>query len=186
MLREGYENARVEDIAPRARVTKPSFYRYFSDRKDVLLETQQTATWCILERCEEAYFSVEPWPERVWRCLATLLATIARNPAMAHASVVACYAAGHAAIREAEGLSRSLARFLREGCCWRPEAQLLPPLCSRASAGAIFEIVRHCVATGDVGGLDRRLPQFTYIAIAPFTGAEEAIALVEELKAREG
>jgi hypothetical protein len=26
-------------------------------------------------------------------------------------------------------------------------------------------------------------PQLTYIAIAPFTGAEEAIALVEELKA---
>jgi hypothetical protein len=30
-----------------------------------------------------------------------------------------------------------------------------------------------------------RLPTLSYIALAPFTGADEAIALVEELKARE-
>jgi AcrR family transcriptional regulator len=185
VLTEGYENTRVVDIVARARVAKPTFYRYFTDRKDVLLEAQQTAICCILERCEEAYFSVEPWPERVWRCLETLIAMIARNPAMAHASLVACYAAGGAAIREGEGLSRPFARFLQEGYGWRPQARTLPPLCARASAGAIFEIVRRCVADHEVARLARRLPQFTYIAIAPFAGAEEAIALVEELKGRE-
>jgi AcrR family transcriptional regulator len=157
-LSEGLENTRVAEIAARARVAKPAFYRFFSDRKNVLLETQQTAICCIFERREEAYFSVEPWPERVWRCLEALIAMIAGNPAMAHASMVACYAAGHAAIREGEGLSHSFARFLQEGYRWRPEARALPPLCALASAGAIFEIVRRCVADDDIAGLAKRRP----------------------------
>ena len=41
------------------------------------------------------------------------------------------------------------------------------------------------VAAAEWGELPRYVPQLTYIAIAPFTGAEDAVAIVEELKARE-
>jgi hypothetical protein len=61
----------------------------------------------------------------------------------------------------------------------------LPRLCSQAVTGAIFEIIQHDVADGEHARPSARLPQLTYIAIAPFTGAEEAIGLVEEMKARE-
>lgn len=41
-------------------------------------------------------------------------------------------------------------------------------------------IVRHYVARHDPAGLTAHLPQPTYIALAPFTGAAEAIELVQE------
>jgi hypothetical protein len=45
-------------------------------------------------------------------------------------------------------------------------------------------VQRH-VAEGEWDGLLRDLPQLAYIALAPFAGAEQAIALVEEMSARE-
>jgi hypothetical protein len=48
--------------------------------------------------------------------------------------------------------------------------------------GAIFEIIQRLVAEGQWSQLPAHLPQLTYIAIAPFTGAQETIELVEALK----
>lgn len=55
---------------------------------------------------------------------------------------------------------------------------------SEAIAGAIFEVIQRHVALGELPALAARLPQLTYTAIAPFTGAEEAIGLVEQMSAR--
>jgi hypothetical protein len=41
------------------------------------------------------------------------------------------------------------------------------------------------VEQGRFSTLTARLPQLAYVALAPFTGAEEAITLVEEMKGRE-
>src|SRR5207245_7038799 len=117
--------------------------------------------------------------------LETLIALIASNPALSHLRLVECYAAGPAAIRRAEEITRSFTIFLQEGYRYRPEASSLPRLCSHAIAGAIFEIVQRHVAQGELSTLPSRLPQLAYIAIAPFAGAPQAIALVEELKAGE-
>jgi hypothetical protein len=93
--------------------------------------------------------------------------------------------AAPAAIRKAEEVTRSFTIFLHEGYRYRPEAASLPRLSSQAIAGAIFEIIQRLAAAGEWGELPRYVPQLTYIAIAPFTGAEDAVAIVEELKARD-
>jgi AcrR family transcriptional regulator len=182
-MSKGWVNTKVADIVAAARVARPVFYEYFADREQAFLEAQQYPTQFILDRCAESYFSADSWPERTWRCLATLLALIAGSPPLSHLRLVECYAAGPTAIRRAEEITRSFTIFLQEGYSYRPAAASLPRLYSQAIAGAIFEIIQSDVADGELARLATRVPQLTYLALAPFTGAGEAIELVEEIKA---
>jgi hypothetical protein len=81
-------------------------------------------------------------------------------------------------------ITRSFTIFLEEGYHHSTTAGQLPRLCSQAITGAIFEIIRRHVAQNTPHAPKEHLPQLTYIAIAPFTGTEQAIELVEEMKAR--
>ena len=182
-MAKGYENTTVADIVAAAAVSREVFYEHFRDKQDAFLEAQQHPTQHILDTCAAAYFRARDWPERVWNAFGALLQMIAENPAISHLRLIECYAAGPQAIRRAEEITRSFTIFVEEGYGYRPQARELPHLCSHAVAGAIFEIIQRHVAQGDLDGLARHLPQLTYIAIAPFTGPEEAVRRVSILTA---
>jgi len=183
MMVKGYTNATVTDIVAAAGVARDVFYEHFTDKRHAFLEAQQHPTQHILDRCAAAFFAADSWPERVWRCLSALIELIVENPAISHLRLVECYVAGPEAIRRAEEITRSFSVFLEEGYRYRPQAQELPHLCSQAITGAVFEIIRLHVARGDYARLERHLPQLTYISIAPFTGARDAVSLLEGLSA---
>jgi AcrR family transcriptional regulator len=180
-MAKGYANTTVEDITTRARVAKPVFYRYFSDKQHAFLEAQQYPTQFILDRCAEAYYSPPEWPERLWRMLAELIGLIASNPPVSHLRLVECYSAGPVASRRAEDITRAFTIFLEEGYHYGAKIGKLPRLSLQAITGAIFEIVRRLVAQGEWHELPRHLPQLAYIALAPFIGTEEAIGRIEQL-----
>jgi AcrR family transcriptional regulator len=184
-MAKGYQRATINDIVAAARVARPVFYKHFADKEAAFLEAQDYPTQYIVDRCAQAYFSGDTWPQRLWRCLQTLLVLISENPAVSHLRLVECYAAGPAAIRRAEEITRSFTIFLEEGYRQRPEAASLPRIFPQAIAGAIFELVQREVEQGHFATLGSLLPQLTYISLAPFTGAQEAIQLVKELKAEE-
>ncbi len=181
MMEKGYANATVADIVATAGVSRDVFYEHFSDKENAFLEAQQYPSQHILDSVAAAHFSAPTWPERLWNGLATLLGLIAENPALSHLRLVECYAAGPDAIRRAEDITRSFTIFFEEGYSYRPQARQLPRLCSQAIAGGIFEIIQRHIVRGDSAGLMRTLPQLTYIGIAPFTGAAEAIRLVSQI-----
>jgi Bacterial regulatory proteins, tetR family len=114
MMAKGYQGAKVSEIVARARVARPVFYAHFADKEEAFLEAQQHPTQFILDSCAQAYFSADEWPERMWRCLQTLLKLIAANPAISHLRLVECYAAGPAAIRRAEEITRLFTIFFEE------------------------------------------------------------------------
>jgi AcrR family transcriptional regulator len=182
-MAKGYANSTVKDILAQARVAKTVFYEHFTDKRHAFLEAQRYPTQFVLDRCAEAYFSSQKWPARVWHVLDALIGLIVANPAISYLLVVECYSAGPQAIRASDDLTYSFTFFLEEGYGYRDAAGSLPRFCSQAIAGAIFEIVRCHIARGDPAGLAASLPKLTYIAIAPFTGADEAIELVEEMAA---
>jgi TetR/AcrR family transcriptional regulator len=184
-MQKGYAGSKVEDIVAAAGVAKPVFYQFFTDKEHAFLEAQQFPTQFILDRCVEAYFSVDEWPERVWRCIQTLIELIVSNPPVSHLRLVECYSAGPEAIRRAEEITRSFTMFLAEGRRYKTQARSLPRLTEQAIAGALFEIVQREAAAGRYRTLISLLPRLTYIALAPFTGADEAIELVEGLKGAE-
>ena len=176
---KGYANTTVADIVAEAGVARDVFYEHFTDKQHAFLEAQQHPTQHIVDTVAAAYFSSHEWPERVWRGISALLELIALNPAISHLRLVECYAAGPAAIRRAEEITRSFTIFLEEGYSYRPEAQRLPRLSSEAITGATFEVIQRHVARDDFAGLVERLPQLVYVVIAPFTGPQEAVRLIE-------
>jgi AcrR family transcriptional regulator len=180
-MSKGYANTTVADIVAQAGVARDVFYEHFTDKQHAFLEAQQHPMQHIVDTCAEAYFSVSGWPERVWSGLGALLKLIASTPTISHLRLVECYAAGPVAIRRGEEITRSFTIFLEEGYSYRPEAQHLPRVTSETIAGALFEIVQRHAAHRDFAGLPSRLPQLTYIALAPFTGPEEAVRLIEEM-----
>jgi AcrR family transcriptional regulator len=183
-MAKGHADTTVADIVAAAGVAKEAFYQHFSDKQHAFLDAQQHPTQHILDTCVASFFSAESWPERVWRGLGTLLEMIAENPMLAHLRLVECYAAGSAAIRRAEEITRSFTIFFEEGYLYRLQARSLPRVCSQAIAGAVFEVIQRAVAEGSVAEVPRLLPHLTYISIAPFMGSGAAIAEVERLAAR--
>jgi AcrR family transcriptional regulator len=177
---KGYANATVSDIVAQAGVSRDVFYEHFTSKQHAFLEAQQYPTQYILDACATAYFRAKDWPERIWNGLRTLLGLIVANPAISHLRLVECYAAGPAAIRRAEEITRSFTFFLEEGYSYRPQNHQLPRLYSEAIAGAIFEVLQRNIAHGETAALPRHLPQIVYIAIAPFTGPQQAIRLLEQ------
>ncbi len=180
-MEKGYANTTVADIVAAAGVAKDAFYRHFSDREQAFLEAQQYPSQHILDTMAAAYFSADQWPERIWRALDALLGLIAEHPALSHLRMVESYSAGAAAIRRAEDITRSFTLFLEEGYRYGPATQALPRLYSQAISGAIFEMVQRDVAAGHTAEVGLRLPQLSYVAIAPFAGPERARELVREL-----
>jgi AcrR family transcriptional regulator len=183
-MAKGYASTTVTDIVAQAGVARDVFYEHFTDKQHAFLEAQQHPTQHLLDTCAAAYFAAGEWPERVWSGLDTLIGMIASNPAISHLRLVECYAAGPAAIRRAEEITRSFTIFLEEGYGYRPQARELPHLCSEAITGAIFEVIQEHIARGETAALARQLPRLTYVVIAPFTGPEEAIRLVRQISAR--
>jgi len=183
MMAKGYANTTVADIVAQAGVARDVFYEHFTDKQHAFLEAQQHPTQHIVDTCAAAFFSAEEWPERVWNSLDALIGLIASNPAISHLRLIECYAAGPAAIRRAEEITRSFTIFLEEGYGYRAQARELPRLCSEAIAGAIFAVIQRYIARGDAAALARHLPQLVYIAITPFVGAEEAIRQVGQIAA---
>jgi AcrR family transcriptional regulator len=180
MRASGYANATVSDIVAQAGVSRDVFYEHFTSKQHAFLEAQQYPTQYILDACATAYYRAKDWPERIWNGLRTLLGLIVANPAISHLRLVECYAAGPAAIRRAEEITRSFTFFLEEGYSYRPQNHQLPRLYSEAIAGAIFEVLQRNIAHGETAALPRHLPQIVYIAIAPFTGPQQAIRLLEQ------
>jgi AcrR family transcriptional regulator len=185
MLRKGYAETTVADIVAAAGVARHIFYEHFTNKQDAFLMAQQHGLRDLLDACATAYFHADEWPERVWRLLRTLLDAIASNPPLAHLRLVECYAAGDAAVRRAEEVTRSFTTFLEEGYRYRDEARSLPRLCSEAITGAVFEIIQRQVARGKTADLRSALPLLTYIALAPFAGPADAIRQIEALSQRE-
>jgi len=179
---KGYAATTVGDIALAAGLGKNVFYEHFTDKRHVFAVAQQHASQETFNACARAYFAQPTWPERIYAGLRALSAIIAAEPALAHLRIVAPYAAGPEAIERAQQTTMLFAAFLEEGYAQRPEAERLPRTCSATIVDAVFEIIRSQIAAGRAGELARRVPQLAYLAIAPFTGPQAAVQLIEGLR----
>ncbi|MGO9488602.1 MAG: TetR/AcrR family transcriptional regulator [Solirubrobacteraceae bacterium] len=182
---KGYAETTVADVVTAAGVSRHVFYEHFSDKEHAFLEAQQYPAQHIFDECAAAYFGAPDWPTRVWSGLKALLELVVVNPAVSHLRLVECYAAGPAAARRAEDVTRSFTIFFEEGFATQPPGRQLPRLAAQAITGALFEIIQRHAVRAELKRLPLLLPQLTYIATAPFIGAEQAIDAIGLLVSRQ-
>jgi AcrR family transcriptional regulator len=170
-----------------AGIGRDVFYVHFKDKQDAFLAAQQHNLQDHMNACATSFFAAPTWPERIWKGLKTVTEIIAGDPALAHLWLVESFAAGSAAIQHTEEMMVICTLYLQEGYHYRPQADDLPQLSSEAIIGAIYEIVYHEIDDGRGARVGELLPQLAYIAIAPFTGVEEAAELIDGyMRARSG
>jgi AcrR family transcriptional regulator len=169
---KGYESLGVNDIAAEAAVSLRAFYRHFSDKEDALLVAYELGHARGLALVERAYASQADWRSGVGAGLAALLQFLASEPAFAHIALIdAITASARTAERSRAGVS-DFTRMLIPGFEGAPEH--VPEVTLEAIAGAIFELCLHHAVEGRIPQLPELTSEVTFIALAPFIGAEEA------------
>jgi AcrR family transcriptional regulator len=184
----GYVGLTVEDIAAEAAVSLQAFYEHFESKEDAFLVAYELGHARCVSIVEQTIQGGSDWAQGVRCGLQALTGFLASEPAFASLSLLGTLIASPRAV---ELSTRGLATYaelltpgLRENPRLRerprlrggPRAGRLPPLTVAATAGGLHELFLHHTTTGRTGELPELVIDATYLALAPFLGAEEACA----------
>jgi AcrR family transcriptional regulator len=179
LIDKGYASTTVADIASEARVTRAAFYQHFRDKQEVIVEINQIHFQRLMAVTARAFFSEERWPERVWEAVSVAAAMNAVNPAATKIGFIDTSAMGPEFARRVNEIVMAFAVFLEEGYRFRPDAEILPRLCSEAIAASMCELIYGEIRTGDPQRFRELVPHVAYVTLAPFMGPEHADEFIE-------
>jgi AcrR family transcriptional regulator len=170
---EGYAGLKVEEIAEHAAVSLVAFYEHYADKEDAFLVAYEIGLGKALSSVERAYATQDDWRLAIRAGIGALFRFLATERSFAHIALLdGLIATPRTAERAHYGVS-AIARLLVPS-----EDQthgLVPPAVTvEAIAGGLFELGLHYALAGKLADLPELVPTATYIALAPFIGAEEA------------
>jgi AcrR family transcriptional regulator len=171
---KGFAGVGVNDIAAEAAVSLKAFYGHFADKEDAFLVAYELGHTKGLAFVERAYVAQPDWRSAVRAGIAALLEFLGSEPAFAHLSLIdALTASWRTAERSRVGM-RDFARMLVPGMEEAPGRARPHAVTIDAIVGGIFELCLHYAVEGRIQALPELTGDATYIALAPFIGAEEA------------
>lgn len=175
-----YAATTITDIVGRARISRTTFYKRFTDKRACF---DATVDFCIEELQEAArgaHSASDPPPEAVRRATGAILDSMAANPALAQLLTGDAVSVDPAVLRRYRKLLIPAVEALwdRAG---KPKTSQMDP---RLAFGRAQLLIFNEIAGGRSDRLEELLPDIVYLAVAPFAGHEEA---VEQARlAREG
>lgn len=167
----GYNATTIAAITAAAKISRRTFYEYFEGKEECFLAAYEMIEAHVLDAMLVAPGAGEPWPGRVRARLAALLDVLSRDPAVSRVFLVEPLAAGgeiSARYREATQL---LAQTLR------PEpapSELDMEVRDQALIGGVVTLIVRRLNAGAADRLPELLPDLVELALAPYTGREEA------------
>jgi AcrR family transcriptional regulator len=178
----GYGETTIAAIAARAQISQQTFYAHFDGKEDAMFAAIESAGAQMVATALPALRRAKSGPAGVRTALESIFGFLAAEPDFARLLAFEAFAAGPAAIeRRDQTITEVVEVSLGLG--------LLPrgarPIAQQATVGAIAGVVFDCIWEEKVDELLERVPLATYIALAPFVGAERAAAAARgELEAR--
>jgi AcrR family transcriptional regulator len=149
----GYQEASVERILARARVSRRTFYDLFEDREDCFLAAYDEVITHVVALMVQAFAEGDSVEDRMRGALQAFCNFCAEEPAAARASIVEVLAAGpRARARRAEAMER-LAKLVEGALPATLADERLAPLAARAMVGGVHELVYQRVDRGEVSML---------------------------------
>jgi AcrR family transcriptional regulator len=167
----GYAGATIHEIARLGSMSPNTFYANFRDKREALLAAIDTSTGQMQALAMAAYRWSLGWTTGVRAAIASALAFLAARPATAKLLLAEAYAGGDEALRvRAAGLGE-LRGILEERLRRSPD---VPAVAPDAIIGGIVALARRQLLRKGAESLPSLTPIATYIALAPYVGAEEA------------
>jgi AcrR family transcriptional regulator len=173
VAQESYAALKVEDIVEHAAVSLVAFYEHFVDKEDAFLVAYEVGLGKAMSGIERAYAAQEDWRLAIRAGIGALFGFLASEPAFAHISLLDAMIATPRTAESARVGVSALARLLVPGV-ERTEGQAPPAVTVEAIGGGLFELALHYALEGRIADLPELVPTASYIALAPFVGAEQA------------
>ena len=173
VAQRGYRATSIAEIVERAGVSRRSFYNEFANKATAFVAAYELGFERTLAACVPAFFSVEQWPERVWRSALAFTGYFARHPSFAYLGFVECHALGRQFDARVHATQLAFTLFLDQG--YRQDSGSQGPrACSALSAATIAE-AGYLASRRSPGVYMRSMqPLAVYIALAPFIGGDQA------------
>ena len=171
----GYERAELADAAARAGVDAGIAQEFFEDEADCALQAIDGWSDRTFAAMSAAFAGAAgDGPLALHRALGAMLEQMASEPAMLHLAVGAVEHLGSRAVTRRTRYVSVFFDFLTPAAEATGVAPVEPQAVSEMIASGIFEVLRTHVIENRIGELPAALPQISYLAAAPFFGAQKA------------
>jgi AcrR family transcriptional regulator len=175
---KGYAATTLADVAARAATSIRTFYAHYESKEEAFVDALDLAQTQSYAAVLAASRRAPDWPHAVRNGLHALCGYYAADPIVARATIVEVHAAGEAALRRHDEAVDALARLLEPGRELAPDT---PEIAPEAIGGAIDTLLYDAVEAGAGPKLRAVAPTATYIALAPFIGAEAACEVANDI-----
>jgi AcrR family transcriptional regulator len=176
----GYAGVTSQGIADEAAISLEAVYRHFSDKEDAFLVAYEIGHGRAVGIVERAHNAESDWRNAVRAGVFALFDFLASEPAFAHMALVdALVATPRTADRAKKGIV-PFAKMLVPGLRQVPTGARPPTVTIEVIAGGVYELCLRHALQRRIEELPKMAPWATYFALAPFTGAEEAVDVAVE------
>jgi AcrR family transcriptional regulator len=167
----GWNTTTIAQITAAAKISRRTFYEYFSAKQDCFLAAYEMIEAHVLGSMLAAPGADEPWPDRVRARLAALLDVLSRDEAVARCFLVEPLAAGSDVATRYREAMQLLAGALRPE---PPPSGLDMEVRGQALIGGIATLIVRRLNSAGAARLPELLPDLAELALAPYLGRQEA------------
>lgn len=168
---ERYSELTVSRICATAGVSRRSFDAQFDGVADCFLAMIGLLGDRALADARPAYASAGDWPTGVHRAIAALCARATRDAVLVRLAFIEIFSPGPVSVPWRSAFMTHASRLL---CTGVERARRPSGLAAEASTAAVWAVVRHQIATGQLRRLPRLAPTLSFLVLAPAIGARAA------------
>jgi len=174
---KGYPAMTLDDIVRNASASLTTFYQHFDGKEEAFLAAYDTAMAQATAAAIPPYRWSRSWPLAVRAALDAFLSFFAAEPLWARLAMVDVLTAGPRGLEHRDRAFGLFDEILQPGLEQAPDVS---PLAVEAIGGAIHNLIYEQIRRRGPEHLSQVLPTATFVALAPFVGAEEAIAVANK------
>ncbi|MBA3864986.1 MAG: TetR/AcrR family transcriptional regulator [Solirubrobacterales bacterium] len=176
----GYQKTTVSLIGQRASVSKSDFYKHFGSKDECFFAAYEAAIERIREQVQLACRreAKGSWPARVRNGIASLLSTLAADPAIASISLVEGLRVGRGVYDCYQAAVDGFVASLRDGAPDAPGGGGMPAATDEAVIGGIASLLGRRVLAGEAERIEQLLPEVLEFALTPYLGTIEARRII--------
>ena len=171
---KGYPETTVADVVERASTSQRTFYEHFANKEEAMLAAVDQGSAQMLAAILPAFRRAPDWPHAVRGSFEAMFAFGAVEPEYTQLGAVEIYAAGKRVLEQRDNVMAGLEGLLAPGYELAPKT---PTIAAEAIGGAIYALIYDQVKASGPQSLPEITPLATYIALTPFMGAEQAVAV---------
>jgi AcrR family transcriptional regulator len=173
VVERGYQAMTITEIVGRAGVSFSTFYEHFEGKREALLAALDSGRSLMFGMMLPHYRRARDWPSAVRGSFTAMFAFYGAEPDYTRMAMREIYPAGRELLDKHEELLAAAYLALEPGFEARPE---LPRFYAEAIGGMIFELAAQEIGRRGTDQMNQLGPLATYLALAPFLGAEKAAA----------